>query len=165
MTTPITHCKHGHKFTVENTLWQRKHTHRVCRTCKRAGENRRAPRYRDRKYRTKRVRRKRHPKEIAIIDKRSRVKRAYGLTLEEFYSKLKSQENLCALCKLPFEGSGKQKLAPALDHDHRNGKIREFIHSRCNKAIGMLEDSSELLRLAVAYLEKHQEIKNVPEQN
>lgn len=38
------HCKNGHEYTEENTLWQRGGTKRVCRACKKAWERRYRPR-------------------------------------------------------------------------------------------------------------------------
>jgi hypothetical protein len=82
--------------------------------------------------------------------KRTRVKKMYGLTLEE-YEKVISRRKKCALCHKPF---GKKKgETPALDHDHKRRKLRKVIHSRCNLGIGMFYDNPRLLRLAVKYLE------------
>jgi len=44
-------------------------------------------------------------------------------------------------------------LAVATDHDHVTGEIRGRLCYRCNRAIGALGDTVELLRKAVVYLE------------
>ena len=77
------------------------------------------------------------------------------MTVVEYEDKLKSQNNLCALCEKPFHGKGSVGTAPVLDHKHSTGKTREFIHSMCNKGIGHFNEDVEVLRLAIVYLEKH----------
>lgn len=42
----------------------------------------------------------------------------------------------------------------AIDHDHNTGKIRGVLCSKCNRALGYLNDNKELLQKAIAYLEK-----------
>jgi hypothetical protein len=41
----------------------------------------------------------------------------------------------------------------ALDHDHTTGEFRGFLCQKCNQAIGLLNDSPELLRIAAEYIE------------
>lgn len=163
-----THCIRGHEFTSENTLWRstKKGTpYRQCRICKKAQEKALAPKYRLRKRTTKSLWLKKNPKSAARTHKKFWTMSSYGLTLEEYEQKLKAQDNLCGLCGEEFDGVGTKGFAPALDHDHKDGILRDFIHNRCNKAIGQFGDDVKLLELAIDYLKKHQEIKNVPEQN
>src|ERR1019366_4376388 len=76
--------------------------------------------------------------------RRSNVKRFYGISLEEFASRRESQRaagDLCGLCKKPLGTDAH------FDHNHSNGNLREFLHSNCNLALGLLKDSSEMCRL------------------
>lgn len=41
------------------------------------------------------------------------------------------------------------------DHCHLSGNFRGWICDRCNKVLGIVKDSSELLRKMANYLEKH----------
>jgi hypothetical protein len=84
----------------------------------------------------------------------SKIKRKYGISAAEYGSLLKAQNNICAVCKKPFAGNLRCGTDPVLDHRH-GGKIREFIHRKCNVAIGFLCDDPVLCRLAAEYLEKH----------
>ena len=78
----------------------------------------------------------------------------YGITRKEYLEKLESQKGLCALCRKPFDNSGKDGK-PHLDHNHVTGKNRDFVHGRCNTALGMLRDDPEQCLLAADYLERH----------
>lgn len=57
------------------------------------------------------------------------------------------QSGLCAICHKPPTAT----RALATDHDHKTGKIRGFICTRCNMGIGYLS-SPALLQAAVSYL-------------
>jgi len=42
--------------------------------------------------------------------------------------------------------------ALAIDHDHTTGVVRGTLCHRCNKGIGLLQDSPELLQAGIEYL-------------
>jgi hypothetical protein len=62
---------------------------------------------------------------------------------------LDSQMGLCALCEQPLD-----RFDMVLDHDHETKLIRGFLHQNCNKGLGMLSDSIDLLKRAIEYLTK-----------
>ena len=74
----------------------------------------------------------------------------------DYDTKLASQNNLCALCGTPFDFSA-HGTKPCYDHNHETGQWREFIHSNCNTAIGLLNDDPALCRKAEEYLLRHTE--------
>jgi hypothetical protein len=73
------------------------------------------------------------------------------LTVDEYDAKLAQRKGLCFLCNKPQRGGRTPNLV--LDHDHKTKRIREFLCSRCNIALGLLEDDVDLLRKAAAYIE------------
>ena len=76
--------------------------------------------------------------------------RRYGLSLVAFNSMLVGQNNYCAVCKsLEWDSRG-----PVVDHDHKTGKVRGIVCGRCNRAIGLINDSHNTARLIAEYLEK-----------
>jgi hypothetical protein len=77
----------------------------------------------------------------------------YGLRKDEYEARLLSQEGICALCKQPF--APESGYDPVLDHCHERKKLRQFIHRRCNLAIGYFRDDPVTCRLAAEYLERH----------
>ncbi len=79
-----------------------------------------------------------------------------GITKEEYYEIIKSQNNLCAICNQPEARLFKGKLMRlCLDHDHKTGAIRSLLCHACNTGIGKFKDSIELLQSAIAYLTHH----------
>jgi hypothetical protein len=80
--------------------------------------------------------------------RKNRYKR-FGLTLEQIDSMLHDQGYLCPICKKSLK-----EFARHLDHDHKTGRVRAILCSRCNVGLGFVEDS-EYLREAVLYLERH----------
>lgn len=82
------------------------------------------------------------------------IRQSRGITAVQYDAKLAYQNNLCALCGKSFDKSAKD-TSPCLDHNHGTGQLRDFIHERCNKALGMFQDSPELCRKAAEYLERH----------
>lgn len=97
------------------------------------------------------------------LHKEIRLKREYGITLEEYEMILKFQDGVCKICSMPERakyGNGhvSGKIANlAVDHDHKTGKVRGLLCSRCNRGIGYFEDSPERLLAAAKYLEEAQQ--------
>lgn len=107
-----------------------------------------AARYRaNREKIRERVRKNRTPE----ADRNLKLKYGYGLTLEAYDELLAQQEYVCAICKKP--PNGKFKFL-AVDHDHITGRIRGLLCTTCNLGLGALKDSKNILRAALAYLER-----------
>ena len=79
------------------------------------------------------------------------LQKTYGLTSEEFYSKLEQQNNSCAICGAIWDG----KRHFHVDHNHKTEKIRDILCGKCNPGLGNFKDSYELLLKAAEYLRKH----------
>ncbi len=84
--------------------------------------------------------------------------RKYGMTVEQYDQMNTSQDGLCAICSLPETSIDNRTSRPrrlAVDHCHTGGHVRELLCWRCNAVLGRTNDSPELLRKMIAYLEKH----------
>ena len=88
-------------------------------------------------------------------DKNSKLKRAYGITFDEYEELLSKQDKKCAICGIDNNGKYRNKpRAFAVDHCHTTGKIRGLLCSDCNTGIGLLKDNINFLQSAIKYLNK-----------
>ena len=77
-------------------------------------------------------------------DKKRDLKRLYNLSLSEFNSLKRKQNNECAIC------GDKEKLC--VDHDHKTGKVRGLLCHKCNRGLGYFKDDPFVLHEATEYL-------------
>src|SRR5689334_22258004 len=75
----------------------------------------------------------------------------HGLSITQYMAQVRSQDGKCLLC-----GQSPDHLV--VDHDHKTHALRALLCARCNSALGMLQDSPELLRLAAEYIEYYKAI-------
>jgi hypothetical protein len=88
-------------------------------------------------------------------DKNHKLKKAYGITLDEYNKLLLKQKNKCSICEIDNNGKYRNKArAFAVDHCHNTNKIRGLLCSDCNIAIGLLKDNTKYLQSAINYLNK-----------
>jgi hypothetical protein len=80
------------------------------------------------------------------------LKTKYGLTLEQWVLLFEQQGGRCAIC-FTFEPNGRYDTFH-VDHDHNTGVIRGLLCDSCNRGIGLLKDSTTVLKSAVSYLER-----------
>ena len=94
-------------------------------------------------------------KRTVELSRKTRIKNRYNLSIEKFDEMIKKQNNKCAICNQPeFKIRYGKIQSLAIDHDHLTGKIRGLLCNNCNRAIGLMHDSIETLKNAVAYLEQ-----------
>jgi hypothetical protein len=69
---------------------------------------------------------------------------------EQIYNELyEAQHGSCAICQEPEE-----KFSwLCIDHDHNSGRIRGLLCPNCNRGIGLLQDSPDLLEKAAKYIQ------------
>lgn len=82
------------------------------------------------------------------------LKRKYGITIEEFDKMYEMQKGLCKICVQPERTVRNRTLA--VDHCHKTGIIRGLLCSHCNRALGLLGDDVNLLKIAYNYLKESQ---------
>lgn len=74
------------------------------------------------------------------------LRRIYGITLVDFTKMCDEQKLLCKICKLA--------KPLVVDHDHKTGTVRGLLCHSCNRGIGFLQDSIDILENATKYLKQ-----------
>ena len=82
----------------------------------------------------------------------------YGITRDDFNLMWSSQKGLCKICEVPLtnieiDGDTRNKSNTCVvDHEHDTFFVRGLLCSRCNKGLGLFDDSVEKLEKACKYL-------------
>ena len=95
-------------------------------------------------------RKKELSKQYKYTKKDKDLQKAYGITLEDYHQMLVEQDHSCKICKV---NKDKLKRAMCVDHCHTTGKVRGLLCDTCNRSLGLLKDSVDILNRAVKYLE------------
>lgn len=84
----------------------------------------------------------------AISNRKSHLKRKFGLTPADYEAKLARQGGGCAICgRKPSVG---RQLD--IDHDHRTGAVRGLVCNSCNQGLGQFREDPIRLGYAASYL-------------
>jgi hypothetical protein len=88
-----------------------------------------------------------------LKEKNKKLKKNYGITLEDYNLMLASQNYKCDICLKHCELERNKILV--VDHDHKTGKVRALLCDRCNKSLGILEENILLLESMISFLRRH----------
>jgi hypothetical protein len=84
----------------------------------------------------------------ALLEKAlNRTLARHGITADAYRAMLTQQGGGCAICK-----KKKERRRLSIDHCHQTGQVRGILCDTCNRGIGLLGDSPELLQAALGYL-------------
>lgn len=108
-------------------------------------------RYPERKKELAKIWYEKNKNKSQLLTRQAKLMRNFGITIEDYNRMFEDQQGCCAICS-KHQDVGKIRLA--VDHCHTTGKVRGLLCLQCNAGIGNLRDSPELLRIALAYLEK-----------
>jgi hypothetical protein len=106
------------------------------------------------------ARRQQDPSIYRRCERPSKLKRLYGITVEDYQRIFAEQGGACALCGSATPESGNRKYKKTVrsvfdvDHNHKTGNVRGLLCSRCNRLVGLAHDDPNTARRLVEYLEK-----------
>lgn len=80
----------------------------------------------------------------------------YGITPEDYQKLSREQLGVCAICGNPETaiGSGGTVRPLSVDHDHATDRVRGLLCSKCNTALGLMDDSVSRFAQAIEYLSR-----------
>lgn len=89
-----------------------------------------------------------------------RIKREYGITVDEYNFVLRQQGGVCAVCRGEnpngeFDRGKRSAEFFSVDHCHATGRVGGLLCMQCNMAIGNLRDNPELAMRAAQYISHH----------
>jgi hypothetical protein len=102
---------------------------------------------------------RRNPEQRAKTTRAYQLRTNYGITEERYQELLSLQDGKCAICSTTTP-TGRWKVF-AVDHNHDTNEVRGLLCNECNRGIGLLKDSPDLLRLAAIYIDTHNLEKNI----
>ena len=82
-------------------------------------------------------------------NRKTKLRKHYNMTIEQYDSILKEQNNCCKICST-HESEFNKRLA--VDHCHTTGKIRGLLCMACNILLGKAKDNINTLNNAIDYL-------------
>jgi hypothetical protein len=107
--------------------------------------------------------RKRNPKQFKAAQRkystRYRLKKKFGITVEQRDAMLAGQGGVCKGCG---SSTPNWKGDWHVDHCHKTGQIRGILCHNCNTALGRVKDDPDILQALIKYLESNAESKKTP---
>ena len=88
-----------------------------------------------------------------IRNRNTKLKRAYGITHDDYLLMLEQQNYKCACCGVDNKDSGAKGLV--VDHNHTTGEVRQLLCSSCNTALGLLKEDEYIIDNLLEYVRKH----------
>lgn len=84
-----------------------------------------------------------------IVGRRAKLKQAFGITIKNYNWLFQNQNGCCAICE-KHQSELKHRLA--VDHNHKTGKVRGLLCTKCNVQLSLIENKKRLKR-AIKYIE------------
>ena len=76
-----------------------------------------------------------------------------NLYAKEYEELLKKQNHVCKICGNPETAKIQNEVKSlAVDHCHRTNVVRGLLCSKCNTAIGLVKDNTDILSKMIDYL-------------
>lgn len=152
-------CKQDKSYKEFNGRKDRKNPHTRCKECQKQYRQeywlKNGKKYATRSYEQREKYKKQYKEKYhsIAIEERQRKNflenlRRFKISEEEYNILISKQCGVCAICGK--ENTCGRRLA--IDHCHTTGKIRGLLCSKCNSALGVFNDSREMLSKAIDYL-------------
>lgn len=94
--------------------------------------------------------RRNNPERQKAQRRRAYVRKAYGISYDQYEAMVELQGGACAVCGV--HGDTQQHGVLLIDHDHDTGRVRGLLCVDCNFAIGRTGRNVTRLAKAIAYI-------------
>ena len=93
---------------------------------------------------------------VRLLSRKAKLKKAYGITVQEYDELLKKQHGVCAICEKPETQISNKKYGTIdklrVDHDHKTNRVRGLLCSKCNQGLGIFQDNFDFMLNACNYI-------------
>ncbi len=94
--------------------------------------------------------------------RRIRLRRYYGMELEDFDALCAVQDHRCAICRTHEDDLPRMRPGDHsnlyVDHAHESGSVRGLLCQSCNLLVGHAREDEQVLLAAIRYLATHREL-------
>jgi len=97
---------------------------------------------------------KKTKKRRSIRDRIKKLDIEYGLTPLDYNNMLIKQNYRCDICNIHVDELNKTLC---VDHNHNTGNVRALLCSKCNSALGFVDENKNILKNMINYLDKWEE--------
>lgn len=98
------------------------------------------------------TRRVQNKERVYEIERKSKMKQTYGLSIEDYDRMLEKQGGGCAICGTTVPSERTRYFT--VDHCHTTGKIRGLLCTKCNRGLGLFNDHIQRIQDAAEYLKR-----------
>ena len=88
-----------------------------------------------------------------LSNRNTKLKQAYGLTHEQVEEMKRLQDYKCYVCYTHETEAGSKGLV--VDHNHTTGQVRKMLCSKCNTALGLLNEDVCIFTSLINYVKEH----------
>lgn len=93
---------------------------------------------------------KANPEKDAATQRRTNLKRKYGITVEQYDEMYEAQGGKCFICGTDEPGGRFGTLH--VDHCHDSGDVRALLCDKCNRGLGYFNEDPDALISAAMYI-------------
>lgn len=105
-----------------------------------------------------RLRRLADPVGVAAYERAIKLRKKYGITVEDWDRMYDQQLGRCAICFCTLAD-----VKTCVDHNHQTGEVRGLLCNTCNQGLGYFGEDLERMRRAIAYLSGATEVAGIEE--
>ena len=96
--------------------------------------------------------RQKNKDKVSEIERKSKMKKTYGIAIEDYDRMLKEQGGGCAICNSIVPSERTKYFT--VDHCHETGKVRGLLCVKCNRGLGLFNDQIQRIQNAAEYLKR-----------
>ncbi len=98
-----------------------------------------------------------NPDKYKLYYRKSKLKRMYGVSLDDYNKMFQKQRGCCAICG---KHQSQESRALSVDHNHKTGEVRKLLCGKCNLLIGQVESNIDIIDIVFDYLKEHNDASN-----